>query len=359
VNVYDQIAANNRRTVMILCAFPAALFVLVFSMCFLIVKTGIPTHVEAGFLYIFMNKENLMLGRSPVQMAALPPMTHAFLMTLMIYPWMILGTFLWIAFSYYKGDDMILWSARAHPVTLGENRELFRLDENTAIMAGLPTPKIYLIDDESLNALATGRKPETASVALTRGIVEKLGKLELQAVIAHELSHIGNRDTRLMMITVAGIGCFIFFGEMLIRGAFHSMGRNRSRRSGSGRTNVLFFVLGLCCLVFGYIVAPILRFALSRRREYQADATAAKITHDPGSLARALEKISEDPRVEVLDSSPMVGNLCIADPAGNNGFVKFVSSLYATHPPIGDRIRLLEKMLGKRTLGRVVDDMEM
>ena len=311
MNVYDQIAANGRRTVIILCAFPAALFLTVFLFALLFIEADIlPPDVR------------------------LQPLDA----TLAIYPWMILAAFLWIAFSYFKGGAMILGMAHARPVTFEENRELFRLVENTAIMAGLPTPKIYIIEDESMNAFATWRNPEEAIVALTSGIVRKLGKAELQAVIAHELAHIGNRDTRLMLITIAGMGCFIFFGQLLCRMAFHSGRYSRGKKNDKGA--LFIFAIGVICLVFGYVVAPVLRFALSRLREYQADATAAKITRDPEALARALSKIAKDPRVEVLDASPLVGNMCIANPAECN----FVSRLYSTHPTIEDRIAALSKM---------------
>ena len=308
MNVYDQISANNRSTAMILCAFPVALFVMLFLLSLLLVQTDIlPFATPIGS-------------------------------TLMIFPWIFLVAFIWIIISYFKGGAMILGMAHAHPITFEENKELFRLVENTAIMAGLPTPKIYLIKDESLNAFAIGRKPEEASVALTEGIVNKLDKAALQAVIAHELAHIGNRDTRLMIITVAGIGCFIFFGELLLRSA----GRVGRGNKKGGQAALVILAIGVVCLLFGYLVAPILRFALSRRREYQADATAVKITRDPDALARALSKIAEDPRVEALDASPLVGNMCIANP----GKAGFISKLYLTHPPLEHRIIALRKMMG-------------
>jgi heat shock protein HtpX len=349
VNVYDHIDANNRRTFLILCAFPGALFVLLYLVCLLTAKTGVPFFIEWGARYLIRAKDAAFLEWASGQAKAFPnvnTLQMGFGLTLAIYPWMLLAAFLWIVVSYRLGGEMILRMAQARPVIFEENRELYRLVENTAIMAGLPTPKIYLLNDESLNAFATGRRPENASLALTKGIIEKLSKIELQGVIAHELAHIGNRDTRLMTLTVSGIGCFTFFGELLFR--------------GRGRVQVLSFLLGFVCLVFGYVVAPILRFALSRRREYQADATAAKITHDPESLARALEKIVKNPRVEVLDGSPMVGNLCIADPAEYSVITKFTARLYATHPPVEDRVRALRDMsqsaaAGERKpLGRVI-----
>jgi len=292
------------------------------------------------FSYLLIKFEVLQLAEIGIRVTAgADAARQALQFTQVVYPWIFLVMSLWIVISYYMGGDMILGMAGAHPVTFDENRDLFRLVENTAIMAGLPTPKIYLINDESMNAFATGRSPRTASVALTDGIVKKLDKTELQAVIAHELAHIGNRDTRLMMITVAGIGCFTFLGELLLRSAFR--GGRGSRRIGKGA--LLFLALAIGCLVFGYLVAPILRFALSRRREYQADATAAKITRDPSALAQALSKIAVDPRVEALDASSLVGNMCIADPAK----ASFIGRLYATHPPIEDRVATLRRMMGR------------
>jgi heat shock protein HtpX len=226
---------------------------------------------------------------------------------------------------------MMLDMTRARRVTFEENRELFRLVENTAIMAGLPTPKIYIIEDDSLNAYATGRNPSKASIALTKGIVEKLEKAELEAVIAHELAHIGNRDSLLMLIVVAGIGCFLFLCALCFRGAGESLLRGKK---GSTKNALVLCFIGVMFYVFGYVVAPVLRFALSRRREYQADATAVKITRNPNALARALAKIARDPRSKILAKSSLVGNMCITDPVS-------YSRLYCTHPPIKDRITAL------------------
>jgi heat shock protein HtpX len=231
VNVYDHIDANNRRTAAILFAFPAALLVLVFLGSYLLVLTGVQTHFKVGVSYFYaisnlMEQTPATFQSSDLERAIYgtpgfwtSALGQTIKLTLSIYPWMILVAAVWIIISYYKGGAMILRMARARAVKFDDDRELFRLVENTAIMAGLPTPKIYFIEDEALNAFATGREPKTASIALTKGMVSKLDKAELQAAIAHELAHIGNRDTRLMMITVAGIGCFTFFGELILRGS--------------------------------------------------------------------------------------------------------------------------------------------
>jgi heat shock protein HtpX len=362
MNVYDHIDANNRMTAVILCAFPIALFGIVFLFSYLTVITEVPSYARIGFRYLYASAapdyyDKVLAEVQKTRFGGLrtPYPTQAFDLTLSVYPWKILAAFIWIAISYRAGGAMMLGMANARPVAFEENRELFRLVENTSIMAGLPMPKIYLIKSDSMNAFATGRKPEEASIALTDGIVNKLDKDELQAVTAHELAHIGNRDTRLMMITIAGIGCFTFFGELLCCMA-RGGGRNR-RGIGTG----VLFMIGIACLVFGYVVAPILRFALSRRREYQADATAVKITRAPEALARALSKIAENSRTEVLDACPLVGNMCIANPAQTGGRVSLESRLYSTHPPIEDRIAALRKMMGadsepraKAQVGRAV-----
>jgi len=340
MNVYEQIEANSRRTIAILCAFPAALFVMIFLLSYIIFKTGVLLPEEIYFIINYSTTHGTL--------------RHAFMLTLAICPWLFLIVFLWIAFSYYNNGAMILGMAYAYKIPSEENREIHRLVENTAIMAGLPKPDIYIIDDESMNAFATGRDPGTASIALTKGIIDKLDKSELQAVIAHELSHIANRDTRLMMIIIAGIGCFVFLGEVLIRTALRSGSRSRKDNKGT----ILLLIIGIACFIFGFVVAPILRLALSRRREYQADATAARIIHDPDALARALFKITEDSNAAAVGadfdfssltgnkdffSSPLVGNMCITSTAK----VGFLSKMYATHPPIEDRIAALRRMMAR------------
>ena len=320
MNVYDEIAANDRKTLIIMLAFPVALFIVLFLISALLAGFDVLPPLESSIA------DNSVLN-------------EGYEMTLKVFPWMVLVAFLWITYSYYKGGEMILNIANARPVDFEENRELYRLVENTAIMIGLPTPKIYLIEDESLNAFAIGRNPVTASIAVTEGLVKVLDKSELQSVIAHELAHINNHDTRLMLVIVAGIGCFIFFGQLLCRSTFRSSRRSRSKSNAKGAMFII--ALGITCLVFGYLIAPILRFALSRRREYQADATAVRTTRDPEALIRALTKIAENPRVEVIDASPLAGNMCIANPAE----LGFISGLYSTHPPIEDRIATLNKLL--------------
>ena len=363
MNVYDKISANNRKIAALLCAFPPLLFVYIFLLSLPLVRITSPVITAWRQIMDFIFAAARVHGRyhefhgrpggagapeplgdfnfSPGVIASYPSQALDF--TLAVYPWIIGAIFIWILVTYCGGGSMILRKARARSVTPAENHELFRLVENTAIMAGLPTPKIYLTRDLSMNAFATGCSPETASIALTDGIVKKLDKAELQAVVAHELAHIGNRDTRLMVITITGIGFFTFFGEGLRNILTGSEGRPATM-SLDPIIPILSAMLGAVFLFFGYAVAPLLRFALSRRSEYQADATAVKITRDPGALARALSKIAEDPTVATFTACPLAANVCIASPALAEGFANFKNRLYSTHPPIEDRIAVLEKM---------------
>ena len=240
---------------------------------------------------------------------------------------------LWMVLSYFAGDKWLLSGAGAVPVSPQDFPEIYRLVENLCISRGLPVPRVFLIKDDSLNAFATGRDPKHASVVLTSGIISKLERAELEGVIAHELSHVENRDIRLMLICVAGIAFFAFAGEVLMRSA------SRSKKGGGP-----VLILGLICLLYGYLFAPLIRLALSRRREYQADASAALMTRNPAALASALRKISQDSRVEALDEHASMAAMCIANPLKKGGAAQWFANLTATHPPIEKRIAALTEM---------------
>ena len=249
---------------------------------------------------------------------------------------------IWGMISYFFGDKMMLGFAGAELVPNdGQlfHKKIYNAVENVAIAAGLPTPKVYLIKDVSLNAFATGHNPKTASIALTTGIVAKLDPLELEAVIAHEMGHIGNRDIRLNMIIITGLGVCAMLAEILFR--FAHSGSRRSSKEENGVKSIIFLIaIGL--YIFNFIIAPIIRLAISRTREYAADATAAYITRNPAALASALRKISDDARVEVLDTSKNMAHACIYDPLDPERMAFFGS----THPPIKKRIERLNQMAG-------------
>ncbi len=252
--------------------------------------------------------------------------------------------FIWMLISYYAGSKMMLNSAGAKPITRRENAILYRLVDNLSITAGLPkTPSVYIIKDSSMNAFATGRTPEKSSIAVTSGLLEKLTKPELEAVLAHEMAHIIHRDVRLMMLVITGIGFFTFMSGILFRSLRHI--RTASSRNKKGNATAIIFLLAFSMAVFGYLIAPIIRFAISRKREFQADAGSVHLTRNPQAMINALKKISTDARVEILDKKQMMASVCIANPLSKKrSFFSRLAGLYATHPPIQKRIKELKNM---------------
>jgi len=310
---YDHIAQNKRRTWLLILLFPAV-FALLTWVVFLVLTAVFGWNMTSD------------------------PTMGPWLYALPVVCWII--AMIWMAVSYFTGDKLLLNSADAIPVTQKDQPEIYRLVENLCMSRRLPLPRIYIMDDASLNAFATGRDPEHASLALTKGIVQKLDRVELEGVISHELSHIENRDIRLMLITVAGISFFTFAGEICFRVALSSRNSNNNKSSGTG----LFLVLGIICSLYGLVFAPLIRLAVSRQREYLADATGALMTRNPHALANALRKISTDSRVEALDKRASMAAMCIENPLAKQNLFSWMTGLMATHPPIQKRIAALEEM---------------
>lgn len=320
--LYEHIAENKRRTILLVLAFPVvfALFTwVVFAVFFWI--TGVTTQPNT---YQAVSQTDWVSSLTQTMLVLVP------------LCWVV--AMVWMGISFFFGDKWLMSGAGAIRVTEKDQPEIYHLVENLCISRGLPIPRIYIMNDNSLNAFATGRDPEHASVALTKGIIQRLERVELEGVIAHELSHVENRDIRLMLITVAGISFFTFVGEMILRSSL------RSRNSKNGGSQLILLVLGLVFIIYGYVMAPLLRLAVSRTREYQADATAALMTRHPKALASALRKISSDSRVEALDAHPSMAAMCIANPLTKMQAFSWISGLLATHPPIEKRIAALMEM---------------
>ncbi|PID55439.1 zinc metalloprotease HtpX [candidate division KSB3 bacterium] len=238
-----------------------------------------------------------------------------------------IGTSVW---SYWFSDKMVLAMTGAKKVSRENLRELYEIVDNLAITAGLPTPKIYVIDDMALNAFATGRDPKHGVIVFTRGLLERLNKEEIRGVAAHELSHIGNRD--ILIGTVAVI--FTSIIAMTSRMLFFSGGDSRDRGNG------IMMIVGLVLIVLAPLVATILRLAISRKREFLADASGALLTRYPEGLASALEKISADAQ-PLRSASETTAHLFIANPFKGKSFSKW----FMTHPPVEERIARLRGSL--------------
>ena len=249
---------------------------------------------------------------------------------------------LFALFSYYASTRMTLAISGARPVTKEDEPELYRTVENLCIGAGLPMPQVYVIEDGAPNAFATGRDPDHAAVVVTRGLLQKLDDQELQGVIAHELSHIGNYDIRIMTIVVVLVGIIALMADLMLRFTIYGAGARRSNRGRSGGSAaIIIYAIALVAIILTPIAAQIIRFALSRQREYLADASGALLTRYPEGLARALEKISADPD-PLEQANKATAHLYIVNPLHDHK--SFLNNFFATHPPIEKRIALLRAM---------------
>lgn len=258
--------------------------------------------------------------------------------------WLILTTV-----SFSSGDQIFLAASKAKPITHDVHPQLFNVVEEMKIAAGLPAmPKIYIINEPAPNAFATGRNPQSASVAVTAGLLGRLNRDELQGVIAHEISHILHRD--ILFVTLAGImlGSIVLLSQVFLRSMFYgSMMGSRRRYSaggrGGGQAQLIMLVIAIIAAILAPIMAYLLYFALSRRREYLADAGAARLTRYPEGLAGALEKIANDKSPQLAAVNKVTAPMYIVNPFKKKKQMK-LSDLTSTHPPISERIRILRNM---------------
>lgn len=252
----------------------------------------------------------------------------------------MIATAIYALIGYFASDKMILAMSGAREITTKDQApELFNLVENLCLGSGLPRPKIYIIEDSAPNAFATGRDPQHAAVCFTSGILAKLDRAELEGVVAHELSHIKNYDIRLTSLVVILVGVIAIIADFFIRMSFFSsVNRDNDRNSG----NAIFLIIGIILAIVAPIIATIIKLAISRQREYLADASAAYLTRNPEGLARALEKINQDQEpLEAANNA--TASLYIANPL--KGSAKdFMSGLFDTHPPITERVKRLRAM---------------
>ncbi len=324
MNLYEQQASNRRKTWLIMLAFIALLFFLGFGFDTIYLGT------TGGFLPI---GSVFAIGVGSISAAA----------------------------SYFSGDRAVLLATAARPIeelVAGATeadalklRQLQNVVDEMAIAAGLPRPRVYVVPDADPNAFATGRDPEHASLAVTRGLLDSLDREELQGVVAHEMSHVRNLDVRVMTIVAALVGAVALLADWARRGMMWGGGSRRRQRDdgGSGAAGMILFAVWLIAILLAPLVAQLLAMMVSRRREYLADASGAELTRNPLGLARALKKIESAaaPTVAINRGS---AHLCIADPLGRSMNLKegAWSNLFASHPPMPARIAALEEMAFQR-----------
>ena len=301
VGLQHQIARNNRNSLFLLIAFPALLL---------------------GMLYIFL----FLINRQDTETA-----NEHFLMAM---PFVLIGVGIWFLIAWSAHTVIIRMATHARPLERMENKRVYNLVENLCIEKGMKTPAIYIIDDDSLNAFASGINEKTYSVTLSKGIIEKLNDEELESVIAHELTHIRNHDTRLLVISIIFVGIFAFLAQMASRSLYFG---GRGRKGGGYFMLIAIVVTAIC-----YFLSLFLRFGISRSREYLADAGSAEWTKKPYALANALRKIDNDPLIEAVHSKD-VAQLFIDNPQVHKK--SFFDGLFDTHPPIKKRIELLDQFV--------------
>ncbi|TSC57241.1 MAG: hypothetical protein Greene041679_367 [Parcubacteria group bacterium Greene0416_79] len=257
-----------------------------------------------------------------------------------LYIAVIFSIFMNVA-SYWWSDKIVLKMTGARPARREEFFDFYTVTENLAITAGLPMPRLYVIDDKAPNAFATGRDKEHAAVAATTGLLAILERSELEGVVAHELSHIGNRDILVGTVVVVLVGFVTLLSDFFLRTAHFGGDR---RGNGGGRVQGLMLLLGIILAILSPIIATLIQLAISRKREFLADASGALLTRYPDGLASALQKISQYAR-PMAKANHATAHLFIVSPFGASGVTGFVNKMFSTHPPVGER---LQALLGER-----------
>lgn len=316
VGLQTQVRRNNLRSTILLILFPI---------------------IIVGLTWLFFIIITQLSRDSSYDMATgMEIANHQFMQAV---PWVIGACGVWFLIAYAANTSIINSATHSQPLSRKDNKRVYNLVENLSMASGMPMPKVNVIEDSSMNAFASGINNKTFSVTLTRGAIDRLNDEELEGVIAHEMSHIRNRDVRLLIISIIFVGIFSFIAQMAIRASF---GARVSRSSDNkGNSAAIMIIVALLLSAVGYLISLLLRFAISRQREFMADAGAAQMTKKPLALASALRKISGDYQVEAVTRKD-VAQLFIE----NSSQAKSDSnktSLFSTHPPIGKRIQVLEQ----------------
>jgi heat shock protein HtpX len=317
VGLHAQQARNNFRSILLLCLFPCLVILLTFLFSVLLVYFAGEDPENMDIL-----EESLQISKS-------------------LAPIVLVGVAIWFLIAWFANTAIIRSATGARPLARKENKRVYNLVENLCMTKGMTMPKVNLIEDDSLNAFASGINNRTYTVSLSRGIINKLDDEELEAVIAHELTHIRNRDVRLLIVSIVFVGIFAMLAQLALRSLRYAPIRSGGNNK-KGNGTIIILLIALVVAAIGYFFSSLMRFAISRNREYMADAGSAEMTRRPYALASALRKISRDPAIEAVTRDD-VAQLFIEHPQKKQQLFSGISGLFATHPPIEKRIAVLEQ----------------
>ena len=331
VGIHTQIARNNWNSVVLLLMFPCIILGMLWVFCCVF---GVQS------TYDMYGNEQFYLDTSIINE-----------MWLSWAPWAAVIVGIWLLIAYTFNAQMIQHATGAKPLERKENPRVYNLVENLCMSCGMPMPKVNIIEDPQLNAFASGINQKSYTVTLTRGIIDYLDDDELEGVIAHELTHIRNRDTRVLIVSIVFVGILSTVLTLLTRGVLRAFlwgGFSGSRRSNSKNGNggaavIVIIVAAIICAAIAYFLTLLTRFAISRKREFMADAGGAELTHNPLALASALRKISARPGLGHIDREDIAQLYIIHPKKLSQGFFDKLQSLFSTHPSTEERIRILEQ----------------
>ncbi len=314
VGMHSLIQRNNTLSVLLLLGFPAILLGAVYL--FLVLTSG-PDYAADGFMSIL--------------------------------PWVLVIVGVWFAIAYFSNTSMIRHAVKAQPLARRDNPRVYNIVENLTMACGMPMPDVNIVDDPQLNAFASGIDDKTYTVTVTTGLLERLNDDELAGVIGHELTHIRNKDTRLLITSIVFVGIISVVMTIIVRMLWNAFlfGGSGNRRSSNGKDKgasiVVVMVIALVCAAIAYLFTLLTRFAISRKREFMADAGGAELCGNPLALASALRKISNDPGLADVDRDDIAQMYIIHPQALTGGIKGFFNRLFSTHPDTAERIRLLEQ----------------
>jgi len=332
VGIHTQIAENNRNSILLLLSFPCIILLLVWVMIVVLNFLGI-AYISDDQYY------------SNAQYVDWDSVGNGFVQTV---PFVIAGVGIWFTIAYFCNASIIQSATGAHSVTRKENPRIYNIVENLCMACNMPMPMINVVDDPQLNAFASGINDKTYTVTVTTGICDMLDDDELAGVIAHELTHIRNRDTKVLITSIVFVGIISTVLSILTNYVFriflYSGGSRRSsNKKGGGGAVMIAIVVAIVCTAIAYFFTLLTRFAISRKREFMADAGGAELCGNPQALASALRKISNNPGLNHVDREDVAQLFIIHPDKMKQGFMDKLNSMFSTHPDTAERIRILEQ----------------